>query len=33
MGSFGSFRVFGDNSFTKPFALSGQEPFSMGIIA
>jgi hypothetical protein len=33
MGSFGSFRVFEGNSFTKPFALGGQEPFLMGDIA
>jgi hypothetical protein len=30
MGSFGSFWVFEGNSFTKPFAVGGQEPFSMG---
>jgi hypothetical protein len=30
MGSFGTFRVFEGNSFTKPFALGGQESFSMG---
>jgi hypothetical protein len=28
MGSFGSFWVSWGNSFTKPFALGGQEPFS-----